>query len=155
MVLIHNMKAFKTSTLFLILVFCFSCEEDLQLLRDISFVNCDECTTNEPHKAILDIKLEKLYRHSLYDPLVEITVFEGNLEDDIVYRSIQTTNNETTADVPLNKKYTITAKYYINNNTYIAVNSVTPHVKYDRHNCDEPCYYVVNKLVNLRLKYLK
>jgi len=149
------MKTFKTVSAFLILVCFFSCEGEDKYYKEVSLINCNECTPDEPLKATLDIKLEKLYRHSLSDPFIDITIFEGNLEDNIVYMSIQTTTTETTAVVPLSKKYTVTARYKINKHTYIAVNSITPHVKYDRHNCEEPCYYVADKSVNLRLKYLK
>ena len=151
------MKIFKKVLAFLILALCFSCEDgfDLWNLKDISFIDCNECTLDEPQEAYLEIKLEKLYKYMVVDPVILINVYEGNLEDNLVYRSIQTTNNETKVNVPLNKKYTITAEYNIINNTYIAINSVTPHVKYNKHNCDEPCYYIVDKSVNLKLKYIK
>jgi hypothetical protein len=149
------MKTLKITVIFLILVFCFSCNEEENFFREISLINCDKCTSEEPPDAYLEIKLEKLYKHSLSDPFINIIIYEGNLEDGIVYKTIRTTNNETAENVPLNKKYTITAEYSINTHSYIAVTSVTPHVKYDRYNCNDPCYYVVDNSVNLRLKYTK
>jgi len=56
--------------------------------------------------------------------------------------------------VSINKKYTITATYFFGAK-YTAVNSVTPRVRYSKDQCDDPCYYVYDKTVNLKLKYLK
>jgi len=155
MVLRNLIRVLRAAMGFLILAFCFSCEEDEQLLNGITIVDCNECTTDEPLDAILEIKLEKLKNYQPADFNIYITIYEGNLEDDIVYSAFKTSYPETSATVPLNKKYTITARYSIFNKYYIAVNSVTPHVKYNKYSCDEPCYYIVDRKVNLRLKYTK
>ena len=155
MVLKHYIRALRAALGFLILAFCFSCEEDEQLLNGITIVDCNECKTDEPLDATLNIKLEKLEKYEHADFNINITIYEGNLEDDIVYSEFKTSYPETSATVPLNKKYTITARYFIYNKHYIAVNSVTPHVKYNKYSCDEPCYYIVDRKVNLRLKYTK
>jgi tartrate dehydratase beta subunit/fumarate hydratase class I family protein len=55
--------------------------------------------------------------------------------------------------VTVNKKYTVSATYYINGNNYTVVDSATPRIKYNKDECDEPCYYVYNKVIDLRLKY--
>jgi hypothetical protein len=155
MVLKHYIRALRAALGFLILAFCFSCEEDEQVLNGITIVDCNECTTDEPLTATLEIKLERLKKYQPSDFNIYITIYEGNLEDDVVYSAFKTSYPETSATVPLNKKYTITARYFIHNKYYIAVNSVTPHVKYNKYSCDEPCYYIVDRLVNLKLKYTK
>jgi hypothetical protein len=58
-------------------------------------------------------------------------------------------------DVPINKKYTATATYYKSDIKYVAVDSATPRVKYDKNQCDDPCYFVYDRVVDLRLKYTK
>ena len=155
MVLKHYIRALKAALGFLIIVFCFSCEDEEQILSCISIINCSECTTDEPLTANLKIKLERLSKYRVSDFNIYITIYEGNLEEDIVFKAFKTSYTETSASVPLNKKYTLTARYNFDGNSYIAVNSVTPHVKYNKYTCDEPCYYVVDKSVNLRLKYTK
>jgi hypothetical protein len=155
MVLEYYIRALRAVLGFLILTFCFSCEEDKQVLNGITIVNCNECTTDEPLDATLKIKLERLDRYQQSDFNIYITIYEGNLENDVVYSAFKTSYPETSATVPINKKYTITARYIINDKYYIAVNSVSPHVKYNKYSCDEPCYYIVDRLVNLRLKYTK
>jgi len=56
--------------------------------------------------------------------------------------------------VSLNKKYTVTATYQIDGDTYIAVDSAFPRVKYTKEQCEDPCYFVYDRIVDLRIKYL-
>jgi len=130
---------------FLLTVFSFSCEEQP------FFVKCDECTTEEPLKAQLKIKLDK----SLSGVPTVINVYTGNLEDNVLYSTITTSADETSITVTLNKKYTFTATYNIDSITYIAVDSATPRVSYNKDQCNDPCYYIYDNDVNLRLKYTK
>jgi hypothetical protein len=140
------MKTLKMIFLFLMLIFIFSCEK----WGNID-IHCNDCLPDEPAKAYLEIELSDNFTSSL----VEVRVYLGNLEDSILYDTFQSLSREISVWVLLNKKYTLTAKYIIPGNTKIAVNSVTPQVKYDETLCDSPCYYIYNKKVNLRLKYSK
>jgi hypothetical protein len=138
----------KTTLRILVLLtfaFFFSCEE--QGL----FVQCSDCTTSEPLKTNLEVKLD--FANYGYETL--INVYEGNIEDSIIYRSVSTTSANTTINVALNKKYTLTATYYIPDNFYIVIDSATPKVKYEKSQCDDPCYFVYDKVIDLRLKYTK
>jgi len=155
MVLIIQMEAFKIFVIFVAFTFLFSCESDEEVLKDISFINCNECTADEPVRAEIRIKLADPYKFGSANDIVFIDVYEGNLEDEVLFRSIQTSSGETTTNLTINKKYTVTATYYINNKTYIAVNSITPRVKYTESSCEAPCYYTVPKSINLKLKYTK
>jgi hypothetical protein len=130
---------------FVALMFLFSCDK-MPL-----FITCSDCTKDEPTTAILRIKLDgdALYQMSG----VVINVYSGNLEDNILLATFSASTAETTYTVTLNKKYTITATYHQNSQTYIAVDSVTPGVKYDTSQCTDPCYFVYNNKVNLKLKY--
>jgi hypothetical protein len=129
--------------LFLILVFCFSCEE--QGLN----VDCRDCTANEPLSTSLEINLDMNFQTG--ETLVKI--YEGNLEDSILYKLRQVSGLYTAITVLLNKKYTVTATYYIPGSYYIVVDSATPRVKYEKKQCDDPCYFVYDKVVDLRFKY--
>ncbi len=111
------------------------------------FVKCKECTPDEPEDAVLHVKLD--------NPLTPITlkIYEGELDDSILYYTDQITWPEYTTNVPLNKKYTVTAIYYVDGIKYIAVDSATPRLKYTEDQCDDPCYYVYDNDLDLRLKY--
>lgn len=136
-------KIFRLVFLF-VLVFSFSCEEYGLIFH------CPDCTTDEPVRAKLEAKLEAF---NFSQTLVQI--WEGNLEDSILLGSFQSTSETFYHDVTINKKYTVTATYHISGNTYVAVDSVTPRVKYDKELCDDPCYYIYDRIVDLRLKYTK
>ena len=127
--------------LFFITVFLFSCEEQG------FFVKCPDCTTEEPVKTELVVKLDIGY----YGAPILVSVYEGNLEDSVLYSSSQGSGTEIKIPVTLNKKYTVTAKYYYPDNYYVTVDSATPKVRYDKDQCDDPCYFVYDRVVNLRL----
>ena len=145
MVLNKNIKTVSGALIFIFMVLLFSCEDLATLV-----VDCSKCKADEPSEAEIDIKLS-----DSYSPIV-INIYEGNLEDSILYRSIATTEKSTTYSLPLNKKFTFTASYYIaGGEYYYAVNSITAHVKYIEDQCDNACYFVYDNTVNLRLKYTK
>jgi hypothetical protein len=132
--------------LFLLLsVFTFSCEEKP------FFVKCDECVATEPLKAELKMKLDR----PNYGVTTIVNVYTGNLEDNIIYKTFQTSSDQTSVSVTLNQKYTVTATYYVDGTYYIAVDSATPRVTYNKDQCNDPCYYTYDREVDLRLKYTK
>jgi hypothetical protein len=130
----------------ILLVFIFSCEK-----TGLVVVECNDCLSVEPTVADLNIKLD------LSDiSLIRINIYEGNLEDSILFASFNAPRNtSTTYRVHINKSYTLTAKYNIGGKNYIAVDSAFPRVKFDRESCDQDCYYVYGKDIDLRLKYTK
>lgn len=143
MVLMKIMKITLKLLLFIVLLLCFSCED--QGL----FVKCPDCTTDEPVKTDLEFKLDFSYGGTL------INIYEGNLDDSILIFSERIFDPPFSYNVSVNKKYTATATYYTQNNEYIAVDSATPRVKYDKVQCDNPCYFIYDKVIDLRLKYTK
>ncbi len=155
MVLNMKIKSYKIFFIFLVFTLLFSCEYDEDVLKDFSIIDCNECTVDEPSRADIRIKLADPYRFGSADDIVFIDIFEGNLEDEVLFDSFQTSGSEMTLSLPINKKYSITATYYINYKTYIALNSVTPRVKYSESSCDEPCYYTSPGSLNLKLKHTK
>jgi hypothetical protein len=130
--------------LFLVLVIPSSCE-------DQSFiVQCSDCTTDEPVTAKLEATLEPdFYLEAL------VQIWEGNLEDSILMGTYNSFSKTFTQDVTVNKKYTITATYYISDDKYVAVDSATPRVKYEKSQCNDPCYFVYDRKCDLRLKYTR
>jgi hypothetical protein len=134
------MKKYFSAFLFCLTILLFSCEK-----QDF-FVRCSDCTETEPYDALLKIKL---------DPYIQtkINIYEGNIEDSILYKTLSTDMSQITASVLVNKEYTLEAIYHVFNETYIAIDQVRPGIKYDKNQCDNPCYYVYNKNVNLKIKY--
>jgi len=129
---------------FLIIAVSFSCEEN-----GLN-IDCSDCLEEEPEKTMLEIKLD----HYSYSKTV-VKIYEGNLEDSVLVGTFTPTSSTFVHEVTVNKKYTVTATYIISDDTYIAVDSATPRVKYDKNKCEEACYFVYDKDLNLRLKYTK
>jgi hypothetical protein len=136
-------KILRIVSLFFLVIF-FSCEDQGFI------VQCSDCTVDEPVTAELYAELDPDH---FYGCLVQI--WEGNLEDSILVNSYPTYSRVFTQEVVLNKKYTVTATYYISGDTYIAVDSATPRVKYSETQCNDPCYYLYDKDLELRLKYTR
>jgi hypothetical protein len=126
---------------FILLALLFSCEE-------LVIVDCTECLTDEPMKATLQIKIDDNQNG------VKVNIYEGDLEDDVLFRSITTFSKTIFQEVPLNKSYTISAEYFQANKTYVVVDSVRPRVKYTEDQCNSPCYYIYDNTVKLFLKHL-
>jgi hypothetical protein len=128
-----------------VLALCLACED-----KGLN-IKCPDCLEEEPSEGYLKVKLDD----ASFGYQTLINVYEGNLEDSIIYRSVETPDNEIPIPVTLNKKYTVTATYYFIDDIYITIDSATPRVGFDDTKCDGPCYFIYNKDVDLRLKYNK
>ncbi len=130
-------------------VIFFSCDKQILFIDDnqIFTINCTECTSEEPVFANLEINLERAYEGGIL-----INVYEGNLEDSVLYIKFTGTGASVTPRVILNKQYTVTATYIISGKKYIVVDSAMPRVKYDKKHCNDPCYFVYDNILDLRLK---
>jgi len=137
-----RMKLLTRIFLFIIIAAVFSCEDSGW------FTNCSDCTIDEPEESELIIKV------SGTDKPVTVRIFEGELDDSVLY---DITPNfmgiEFRRTVILNKKYTVTAEYIINKITYFAIDACTPRVKYTEDQCDDPCFFLYDRVLDLRLKY--
>jgi hypothetical protein len=120
----------------------FSCDKLLD------FPGCSDCKTEEPDRAQLIFKFEFSYAVS-----IEVNVYEGELSDSILYAShIQAFQGVYQLNVALNKKFSATGKYIIDKKAYTVVDAATPRVVYEKDRCDDPCYYIYNNTIDLRLK---
>jgi hypothetical protein len=129
--------------LLIILTFGQSCE------KIGFFINCDDCTQKEPLNTDLIVMLDIAY----FGAFVQIDVYEGNLEDNILYKTVDGSGTEFKIPVSLNKKYTLSATYFRDGNYYKIIDSTTPKVGSTSSRCSERCYYVFDKTVDLRMKY--
>lgn len=146
------MKIYRIFYMFLLAILAFSCEYDMTGLNRVSFVDCSECSADEPLSAYITIILRNPYELGTTGGVIIVDIYEGNLEDNVIFKSIQATRTEVEVNLPVNKKYSFAASYLIDNKTYIVVNSITPKVKSDKRSCDEPCYYTTPRKVNLKLR---
>ena len=128
--------------MFLLIIVSFSCEKQGLL------VDCNECKTTAPTDATLKVRLDSTPGTGT----VIVNVYEGNLEDNVIFSSVNTYSSSITIPVPPNKKYTLTATYNITDSQYIAVDSATPRVRYEKNQCNNPCYYIYDTSIDLRLK---
>ena len=132
--------------IFLSFLIIFSCEKSGLI------INCKDCFSDEPKKASIEVKLDPVTPDS-GSYAANITIYEGNLEDSLVIGSYSIPISEWKYEVDINKKYTFTATYVSSKATYIAIDAVYPRVRYDNKKCTDPCYYVYDNKINLRLKY--
>lgn len=139
MVLGNYLKQFLITAIFVVMVLFFSCEE-------VTIINCTDCYTDEPDETYLEISLDVIA------PGVIVTIYTGNLEDNLVFATYKTFAKTSYYKVLLNKSYTVTAEYVISGVSYIAVNNVKPRVTFSEEQCTNPCYYVYDKSVKLKLK---
>ena len=139
------MKILSKIILVTIILFCFSCEDQGLVVK------CADCLNEEPGDAVLDIKLDS--NNSSIETIVN--VYEGNIEDSVLYSTLKTIASSTSIKVTLNKKYTVTATYKEQDDLYVAIDSATPRVRYEKSQCDKPCYFTYDKVLDLRLKYTK
>jgi hypothetical protein len=137
-------RVIKIAWLFILVIF-FSCE------KQGLFVKCSECTSDEPVEADLEVKVDITDK----EPSVLISIYEGDLEDSVLYVSYNAIKAISYTSVKLNKQYTVTASYFRSGIKYVAVDSATPRVRYDKNQCDNPCYFVYDDVVNVKLKYTK
>lgn len=134
------MRQILQSLALILLAVTLSCEESVFLKL------CDECLEEEPMNTTLEFKVSK----ELLPLTIEIFVYAGNIEDGILIGYFDYAREYFT--VAVNKKYTVVAKYGVRDQ-YFCVTSTTPRVKYYPDFCEEPCYYVTGRVVDLRLKY--
>ena len=133
--------------IFFAMISVFSCEEYPIV------TNCENCLSKEPTTVSLILKIDK-YTESNYPRKVTVRLYEGNLEDDVLINEFLVADDKYEVTVKLNRKYSATATYIDEKgNTYIAVDSATPKVRFEKHICENPCYWIYDRIINLKIKY--
>ncbi|MGQ9621309.1 MAG: hypothetical protein ACUVTX_10055 [Bacteroidales bacterium] len=147
MVLIQPMKNYTIYFILFTFILIFSCDENP------FFIDCRDCTEEEPEYAILIVYLDNSLTGGS-NPPATVKIYEGILEDNILLNTFYVRYKKLEIDVALNKKYTLTATYTgPNGKQYIAVDTAYPRVRYEKSQCENPCYYLYDYIVNLRIKY--
>jgi len=128
----------------LLMLILFSCEEGY-------LTDCEEC-----HVGIGKVTLKIRVANTDFIPLNTIvTLYEGAIEDNIIIGkyTIEYTNSFLIEDVIRYKDYTATMEFSYNGQQYITTAAECPKVRYDEDTCDEPCYYIYDNILDLRLRY--
>jgi len=123
----------------------FSCEEGYM-------TDCRECDPEYPQQADLVIR----YRTPEFIPEnPRVTLYEGAIEDSLIIRKfyIGEAVSFLTVDAVLYKDYSATLEFIFEGQKYITTGAARPRVRYDETSCDEPCYYVYDNVIDLRLRY--
>jgi hypothetical protein len=128
-----------------ILITVFSCQKG-----DLFQSRCANCYTVEPTEAGIEVSLTP-FTSTNYP--VTVSIYEGNVEDSILFQRFETTSSSWVQAMMINKTYTFVARYYKNGTFYEAINSVTPTVKYEKFLCVNKCYRVIGNQCDLRIKY--
>lgn len=121
----------------------FSCE------KYHDFPGCSDCKEEEPDRAQLRFKFEPSY-----GVFVDLKVYEGDISDSILLATTRLSNYQPNykINVALNKKYSATGTYEINGKKYIVVSATAIGVAYEKERCGDPCFYIYDDIIDLRLK---
>lgn len=118
----------------------------------IESVDCGECYTEAPVEATIYVKINEKY---IIGAGILIEIYGGDYEDKILIDSFTLRYpSETPIKLPINKRYTFTAKYSVEGKSYITFDETTLSVKFSSDECEDSCYFVYGDTVDLRLKYI-
>lgn len=146
--MVLTIPSIKSTLIILMMVFLTSsCEKQMLVI-----VKCGDCTVEEPVSARINIRLSE---DPLLFDIVSINLYEGDNTDGQLINSFTINSGAISHfNVALNRTYTLEAIYRTSTRTYRVYDSARPLVKYSESDCDDPCYYLYNNNVDLRLKYL-
>lgn len=132
-------------TVSLLMLLLFSCEDGY-------LTDCSECNPDRQQtKALMRV---------LVGPIPVninqiVTIYEGAIEDSIII--VRYSYGDLYLDrrvaVVLYKDYTATSEFTYNGKKYILTAAASPKLRYDENTCDNPCYYVYDNVLDLRLRY--
>jgi len=129
----------------LTLLLLFSCEKG-------GLTDCTKCDTSENYLVQLEIYIKS---PDFVPSNPSVTVYEGAIEDSIVLQriSVNESYSYVTFDALLYKDYSASVEFTLDGKKYVTVGAASPKVRYDETTCDQPCYYVYDNIIDLRLRY--
>jgi hypothetical protein len=132
-------------TVALTVLILFSCEEGY-------LTDCGECSREYPVQSTLRVLL---WNPDITIQNARVTLYEGTIEDSLViqYYDLDLFSSVVTFDAILFKDYSATLEFNSEGQKYITTGAARPRVRYDETSCDEPCYYVYDNVIDLRLRY--
>ena len=132
--------------IYLLTLFLYGCEREEP--ASFSSVDCSDCYQDKPEWGPINVLLT-INEENPYVPLI---IYRGDIENnDIEYIDTSISTNYW-VDVPVNKYYSIAAKYLSGEDTIYVVDGDDIKVKYTETDCDLPCYYFKGGYMDARLK---
>lgn len=125
-------------------IFNFSCERQPP---DDSGFDCENCYQDKPEIGSLLVNVTINEENQF----VPITIYIGNIEDNNIEHIDTTWVVDYWVDVPVDKYYSVTAKYKSGDNTIIVVDGDNFKLKKNTRDCDEDCWYYKGGLYDIRL----
>jgi hypothetical protein len=127
------------------MILLISCEEGF-------ITDCRDCNPDPVTNATLVIYI-KGADYFPSNPL--FTLYEGAVEDSVILMQyyVQGSSTYPTYNALLYKDYTATLEFTLDGQQYVTVDAACPQVRYEETACDEPCYYVYDNILDLRLRY--
>lgn len=129
----------------LVLTLLLSCEDSLT-------GDCNECYPG----GIPPAKLIILYMNPDYVPANPVvTLYEGSVEDGIIISTyvIDVGISFLEVDALYYKDYSATLEFFHEGQKYITTAGACPQSGYDESTCEEPCYFIYDNVLDLRLRY--
>jgi hypothetical protein len=130
-----------------LLTILFSCED--------SYVS--DCSDCYPEGVPLT-QLKILIRNPEYIPFnPKLTLYEGPVENGIIIRQFvsEVSVSYFAFDAILYKDYSATLEFSLDGRRYITTAGACPKVGYDKNSCEEPCYFLYDNVLDLRLRSIK
>jgi hypothetical protein len=128
----------------LLLFLTASCDEKLYT----GDVDCEECYTEMPQDAdlVIDLTLNSRYWK------VPVTVYKGDVENNIIVASDTAYDTPFYVYVPVNNKYSVKVEYKKNDAVLYIIDGTKLKVKSVSDACDESCYVIEGEYLDARIK---
>ena len=111
--------------------------------------NCEECYIDKPLYTTAQANLT--INHENQE--IPITIYRGSPDSNEIVFSDTITDKTLWIDIENQVEYTFVARYTRNGRTHYVTNTLKTRVDFYPESCSDPCYFVTNKMVNLRVKY--
>ena len=138
----------KKILLILIVIFTgilmFSCNQ----LRDCSDTDYSDCNTVETKFSNLKVRITI----NSENQIIPIKIYFGNIEDNKLFKSFDTTISEFQYLLPTNERFTLAAQYISGDDTIVAIDEGYMKTK-SQITCDSICWTLKEDDADLRLKY--
>ncbi len=123
-----------------------SCERDVPY--GATDIDCNDCYTTRPEWGPLNVVMTI----NEENPFVPLTVYRGDFEDNNIEYVDTSYWTEYWVDVPVDKEYSIVAKYKRGDEIIKVVDASKLKVKYTSTDCQNPCYYFTGGYMDVRLR---
>ena len=130
----------------LILLVLISCERQEPV--DLNTFDCSTCYQDKPELGRLTVSLTI----NGQNPFVPLVIYRGDFENNDIEHTDTSWSADYWVEVPVDKYYSVTAKYKDGDKTIFAVDGDKLKLKHTSDKCDEPCYYFCGGYIDVRLR---